>query len=219
MSSATLRYIGADVARSQRWVAPFLFGASVIILFNAQSNRLLATYSNTAAALLPIAIWATYVVITAEDPVQASITAVIVGGPGRLRAAKIAASVLSFLGYAVVATAAPLVLRNHPDAATTGKIVAGLFATVNVGIFGAAVGALISPPIIRRRGWSVLVATVVILLDTAVPHAPPTRAMLALFDADHTRRLASTLLGITIETLALSFIVFFVATRPRLARV
>jgi hypothetical protein len=212
-TTAVLRYVFADLLRSQRWVAPLLFGAAAIVLFNSHSDPLLVIYGNTAVALLPIGIWMTYVAVTAEDAVQAGMTAVIVGGPGRLRMAKLVAAFLLGIGYAVVATITPLVVQDHTDAATPGKIVAGLVAATTITLFAVAVGAVVSPPVVRRRGWSVMIAAAVIVLDAAVPHAPPARAMLEVFDPDHPHHVAAGLAVTAIATLALSIVAIAVSTR------
>jgi len=210
---AVLRYVFADLLRSQRWVAPLLFGAVAIVLFNSHPDPLLAIYGNTAVALLPIGIWMTYVAVTAEDAVQAGMTAVIVGGPGRLRVAKLAAALLLGLGYAVVATATPLIVQDHTDAATPGTVVAGLVAAATIAVFAVAVGAVVSPPLVRRRGWSVMIAAAVLVLDTAVPHAPPARALLEVFDPDHPHHLAVGITVTAIATVAISLVAVAVSTR------
>jgi hypothetical protein len=68
------------------------------------------------------------VVANSEDETQASITAVTVGGPTRLRLTKLVTAYVGCVGLAPFATVLPLALQNHSDRATPAHVGAGLIA-------------------------------------------------------------------------------------------
>lgn len=182
MTAALVRYLGADVLRSQRWVAPLLAFLGGVAIFNVGGGPLLTTYADTATVLLPVSVWLTVTVLNCEDPVQAAVTSVTVGGDTRLRLAKIATA---WAGGAVLTTVAvlwPLVVHSYTGRATAADITAGGAAHLLVALFGAGVGSLGMRAVLGRAGWTVLVTTVLGLADILVPHAPPTRRILELFD-------------------------------------
>jgi hypothetical protein len=179
---ALLRYLAADVLRSQRWVAPLLAFLGGVAVFNVAGGPLLTTYADTATVLLPVSVWLTVVVANSEDPMQAAITAVTVGGERRLRLGKLAAAWAGCGVLTVVAVLWPLVVRSYSGSAGAGDVAAGVAAHLLVALFGVGVGSLGMRAVLGRAGWTVLVATALCLADLLIPHAPPTRRILELFD-------------------------------------
>lgn len=182
MTFALVRYLAADVLRSQRWVAPLLAFLAGVTVFNVAGGPLLTTYADTATVLLPVSVWLTVVVVKSEDPVQAAITAVTVGSDLRLRLAKL---VTAWTACAVITTVAvlwPLLARSYSGPATGGDVAAGITAHLLVALFGVGIGSLGMRGVLDRAGYTVLVATGVCLADILVPHAPPARRILELFD-------------------------------------
>lgn len=182
MSVALLRYLGADVLRSQRWVAPLLAYLGGVAIFNVAGGPLLTTYADTATVMLPVSVWLTVVVANSEDPVQAAVTAVTVGGGGRLRLGKLLTAWAACGLLTAVAVMWPLVVRSYAGPATAGDVAAGVAAHLLVALFGAGVGSLGMRDVLPRTGWTVLVAASLCLADVLLPHAPPTRRILELFD-------------------------------------
>jgi heme/copper-type cytochrome/quinol oxidase subunit 3 len=179
---ALVRYLGADVVRAQRWVAPLLAFLGGVAIFNVAGGPLRTTYADTATLLLAVSVWLTVVVVNSEDATQAAITAVSVGGDTWLRLGKL---VTAWLGCAVLTGVAllwPLVVHSYTGRATLGDVVAGAVAHLLVGAFGVAVGSFGMRAVLPRAGWTVLFATGIGLADVLVPHAPPARRILELFD-------------------------------------
>lgn len=157
---ALVRYLVADVLRSQRWVAPLLAFLGGVAVFNVAGGPLLTTYADTATVLLPISVWLTVVVANAEDATQAAITAVTVGGHRRLRLAKLLTAWTGCGVLTVVAVLWPLIVRSYSGAAGTGDVAAGVAAHLLVALFGVGVGSLGMRAVLGRAGWTVLAAAV-----------------------------------------------------------
>ena len=182
---ALVRYLAADALRSQRWVAPLLVFLAGVAIFNMGAGPVLTTYADTATLLLPVGVWLTVVVANSEDPQQAGITAVTVGGLGRARVGKLLTALCGCGLLAMVALAWPFVAHSFSGQATVGDVAAGAAAHLCVAVFAVAVGSYGARAVLARAGLRVLWAALWCLGDVAVPHAPPTRRILEIFD--HTR--------------------------------
>ena len=200
MTTALVRYLGADVLRSQRWVAPLLAFLGGVAIFNVGGGPLLTTYADTATVLLPISVWLTVTVANCEDPVQAAVTSVTVGGETRVRLAKLATAWAGCGVLTAVAVLWPLLVHSYSGRATAGDVAAGVAAHLLVALFGVGVGSLGMHAVLGRAGWTVLVTTGLCLADILVPHAPPTRRILELFDDGA----VGGLLPVTLATVCLS---------------
>jgi hypothetical protein len=201
---ALVRYLAIDTFRSQRWVAPVLtFGAFVAIVC-AQSGSVLPTYAISAAALLFIATWLCIVVVNNEDPIQQSITSVCAGSRYRVRMAKLLVAFLIAITLGIVGMIAPPLVSS--GGVTGVDLLAGLAAQVLTALAGVALGALCSRPLIVRRAWSVLIGAGVCLATVIIPHCPPTRQLLVLFNRSGQFALGVPVLVIAVETLAISVV-------------
>ena len=202
---ALVRYVGSDTLRSQRWVAPMLCFAAIDAIIGAQTGSVLPSYAIGAAALLFIATWLTVVIVNNEDPIQLSITEVCAGSQTKVRAVKLAVSLMIAVGLGVLGMIVPTVLTTSPMAIK--EVIAGLCAQVITAVMGVALGAICSRPIIRRRSWSVLLGVLLGMATVLIPHGPPTRQLLVLFDETGRFALAGPVLLIGVETLLLGGIV------------
>jgi hypothetical protein len=201
---ALLRYLASDILRSQRWMAAFIVYATAVLIINSGGGTLLGTFAAYSAFVLIGSVWITVVALTSEDPAQAQITAVTVGGTTRLRLAKLTTAGIGCSVAAVASAAVPVALHNYSGSTRAGDIAAGIVALIVTVIAGVAIGAVVTRPVIRRSGWTFLVAAVAILADTLVPGAPPTRQILGRFSADHPSHIALFVLEIAVETLLLA---------------
>lgn len=196
---ALVRYVGRDVYRSQRWVAPLICFAAIDAIIGAQTGSALPSYAIGAAALLFVAIWLTVVVINNEDPVQQSITEVCAGSQTKLRSSKLAVSFLLAVALGVLGMIAPTVIAS--SAPTAEEVVAGISAQIITALTGVAFGAICSRPIILQRSWSVLFGILLGLATVLIPHGPPTRQLLVLFNETGHLALGLPVLAIGAETL------------------
>jgi hypothetical protein len=215
---ALVRYVWSDTARSQRWLAPALLFVTACALFNTDAGPMLTTYADTVACLFAASIWMTWVVTNSEDAVLASITAVTVGGPTRLRVMKLVTAFLACGVLGSFATLLPVVLRNHPEATTVGHVGAGLAGHLLAAAVGVGAGSLLMQSVIRRAGWAFLVATGAFLVEILVPNCPPVRQLLVLFNNDPPRHLASSLAVCGVETAVVVGVLVVGALRVARAR-
>ena len=65
---------------------------------------------------------------------------------------------------------------------TIKEVIAGICAQIITAMMGVTFGALCSRPIIRRRSWSVLLGVLLGMATVLIPHGPPTRQLLVLFN-------------------------------------
>jgi hypothetical protein len=199
---ALTHYLAVDTFRSQRWVAPVLTFGAIVAIASAQSGDVLPTYAITAAALLFIATWLSIVVVNNEDPIQQSITSVCTGNQYRVRIAKLLVAFVMAMALGVVGLiAAPLASSSG---VTGVELLAGFAAQLLTALTGVALGALCSRPLIVKRSWSVLLGAGVCLATVIVPHCPPTRQLLVLFNRSGEFALGLPVLVIALETLAIS---------------
>ena len=202
---ALVRYVGTDTLRSQRWVGPLLCFAVIDAIIGAQTGSVLPSYAIGAAALLFITIWLTVVVVNNEDPIQQSITEVCAGSQIQVRVAKLAVSLLIAVVLGVLGMIAPTVIASSPT--TASVVVAGICAQIITAVMGVTFGAICSRPIIRRRSWSVLLGVLLGLATVLIPHGPPTRQLLVLFNETGHFALGAPVVLIGVETLLLAGIV------------
>jgi hypothetical protein len=178
--TALLRYLAADVLRSQRWAAPLLaYLVAVAIISPSNRSPLVPTLTMSAAALLPVALWLAVVVNHSEDPVQAHITGVTIGSATRLRLAKLGTAYLACLVLA--AAAIGWVVSESADRITGSALAVGAVEHLTTALTGIALGALISRPVLTRAGWTVLAGVGICLAPVLVPGVPPTHPLLLTF--------------------------------------
>ncbi len=202
---ALMRYVARDVFRSQRWVAPVLCFAAIDAIIGAQSGSVLPSYAIVAAALLFITTWLTVVIINSEDPIQLSITEVCAGSQTKVRVSKLAVSLLIAVVLGILGMIVPTIISNSPT--TARVVIAGICAQVITAVMGVTFGAICSQPIVRRRSWSVLLGVLLGMATVLIPHGPPTRQLLVLFNKTGHFALGPSVLLIGVETLLLAGIV------------
>ena len=199
---ALLRYVAADAFRSQRWVAPLLGFAAIDAVVSAQTGSVLPSYAIAAAALLFIATWLTVILVNNEDPVQQGITEVCAGSQAKVRLSKLMVSLSIAVVFGFLGMIAPTVLSSSPS--TAKDVVAGICAQTITALMGVTFGALCSRPILRRRSWSVLMGVLLGMATILIPHGPPTRQLLVLFNETGHLALGPPVLLIGVETILLA---------------
>ncbi|MCE6998851.1 hypothetical protein LZG04_29225 [Saccharothrix sp. S26] len=170
--TALVRYLLADVLRTQRWLPPLLLHAAVLgMLYASDAGPPLPAYAGTCVLVYPVSAWLTVVIATAEDPVRRTVTAVTAGGWARAQAAVTALSALSALGLALVAALVPVLTqpRPYPPAA----VAQGFAALAVCALVGVGVGVLCSRPVVTQTGWSVLAATALVVVVFLFGRTPP----------------------------------------------
>jgi hypothetical protein len=202
---ALVRYIGRDVLRSQGWVAPVLCFGAIDAIIGAQTGSVLPSYAIGAAALLFIATWLTVVIVNNEDRIQLTVTEVCAGSQTKVRVAKLVVSLLAAVALGLLGMIAPTVLTSAPTSAR--DVAAGISAQVITAVMGVTFGAICSRPIITRRSWSVLLGVLLGMATVLIPHGPPTRQLLVLFNETGQVALGPPVLLIALETFLVAALV------------
>ena len=163
--TALVRYTLADFARSQRYLAPLVaFVAGLAVLYSLRPNPVLSSYAGTAMLLYPLAAWWALALLGAEDETQREITATAGGGLTRLHLAKLASVVLLVVGLALAAVLVPLLLGAFGRTPSPADLLTGLLAQLSCALPGAALGALLSGPVVRRQGYALVLLLLGLLL-------------------------------------------------------
>lgn len=208
---AICRYVAADTLRSLRWVAPVLIFFVFTGTVDADTGSVLPTYAASATAMFFVAIWLTVLVCNTENPIQEDITAVTVGGRGRVRMAKIIVSFSGCLVLSALAVLVPLLVTSSDT--LSAEVLTGLIAHGATVIFGVAIGALCSRPIVDRTAWAVLVGALVGLADIVIPNGPPVRQVLVLLNETKPHHLVALTLLIAVESLAICSVILWLSLR------
>lgn len=208
-----VRYLVADVMRGQRWAAPMLAYLAILLIIGPPTGPVLPTYAMASAALVPIGMWITVVVMHNEEPMQAAITMSINRGFTRVWLAKLSAALVC---TGVLGLAALIWLT-----ATSTQ-----FAQVGVGamdfamtvLAGVAFGTVISRPVMPKLGWTMVVGVGICFAQLFVRQAPPVNALIDLYAKD-TPGATGMVVLIAAETVVLSALVVGLAHRVASTRV
>lgn len=179
---ALVRYLLADVLRTQRWLPPLLlFGAVLAMLNSSDAGPPLSAYAGTCVFVYPVAVWLTIVIATAEDPVRRTVT-VATAGWGRVHAAVAVLSGLAALVVAVLATVVPVLTQPRPYPVSV--VLVGFAALLVCGLTGVGVGVLCARPVVTRHGWSVLLAVALVFAAFLFGQVPPIGNILGALGRD-----------------------------------
>ncbi|KUL47447.1 ABC transporter [Streptomyces sp. NRRL F-4489] len=180
--TALVRYQAALLARSHRWLPPFLVYAAFLAIGVQAGGPLLDAYGYAAAGLLPATVWLTRICATNEPPAARSCAAAA-AGPGRAQLAALltaagAALLLALAGAAFVALLSDPYSAGHRTAVPVGPAAgAGLLTALVCLLLGSAAGALCSWPVLGRSGWGVPTGLVAALLLLVVGASPANAAL------------------------------------------
>ncbi|MET0234131.1 MAG: hypothetical protein ABW224_05815 [Kibdelosporangium sp.] len=199
-----IRYLLADVLRTQRWVPPMLTYLVLLMIIGPPNGPVLPTYAMAAAALVPIGMWITVVVFHSEEPAQAAITMSITGGHGRVWPAKMLTALFCTLVLGFASLIWLTVTANQYSHLGVGVIDYAMTA-----LAGVAFGAVISRPVLTKISWTALVGVGVCLAELLIRQAPPVNAMIDLYT--DTTAGAGQILLIAAETVVLSAVVVGIA--------
>ncbi|WP_346777214.1 ABC transporter [Streptomyces sp. HNM0575] len=188
---ALLAYQTELLVRSQRWLPPLLLYAAFLGLGVQWGRPLLDALGYSAAALLPVAVWLVRVCVSGEPPAARHCTAAA-AGPGRVHLASVLTALLAacVLGAAAtlyaVAVSEPHSSEGHVEVPLPQAAGAGLLAVAACALFGTAVGALCSRPVLRSTGVAVPSAVVAALLVLVAGGSPANAAVSGLVTGSHT---------------------------------
>ncbi|MGH3854050.1 MAG: hypothetical protein ACRDR6_11245 [Pseudonocardiaceae bacterium] len=177
--SALIRYSFATMLHSQRYVAPVLLFMGIVgVLSSNDAGPLAPVYATCAAAMFVCATWLTIALISVDDSTHRAITVVSAGNSVRVLSATVAVAALSCLVLAVAGLVFPLLVGEHT--VTALALFVGTEAQLTCAAAGIAIGLICSRLVMRRQGYSVIVALALIMIALLVPGLAPVNAMFKL---------------------------------------
>ncbi|MFE0250304.1 ABC transporter [Streptomyces sp. NPDC059010] len=182
---ALLRYQAALLARSQRWLPPFILYAAFLGIGVQGGQPILDSLGYTAAALLPVAAWLVRICVTNEPPAARSCVSAAVG-PGRAHLAAVLVALAAAAALGMLATIAVTLISAPASADHEMRVprlpagAAGLLATLACALLGTAVGALTAWPVLRSTGRAVPTMLLAALLSVVVTGSPAQAAVSGL---------------------------------------
>ncbi|MFC9293417.1 ABC transporter [Streptomyces sp. NPDC057011] len=180
--TALLRYQGALLLRSQRWIAPLVVYAAFVAVGIRPGDPVLDSLGYAAAGLVPQTAWLVRICVTGE-PDAARDCAAAAAGPVRIHAAALLTALAGALLAGAAGGAVALLLGDPAGADPARAALAGASAVAACALTGAAVGALCSRPLVRRRGYAVLAGGLGSLLAWVLAVSPARSAVSALVTA------------------------------------
>lgn len=170
--TALVRYFGADLLRSQRFLLPLLlFTGLLALLFSDDPGPPPEAWTITVLILYPVSCWLAVTVANTEDPVQRQVTIAAAGGPGRVAAGVLLTCLTANLVLVTMAVTWPMVTTRH--AFPPHAVVAGVLAHVAAAATGTSVGLLCARPVIHGVGWSVVIGAGTVFLTGTQSWLPP----------------------------------------------
>ncbi|MGA4864784.1 ABC transporter [Streptomyces lavendulocolor] len=189
--TALLRYQTALLLRSQRWLPPILLYAAFLVIGLRFGEPVLGALAYASAPLLPVTAWLVRTCLDQEPPAARDVAAAAAGRT-RVHLAAILAGALAAAVpgaaavVAVLASARPVAADGRAAVALPSAALAGLLTAVVCVLLGAAVGALLTRPLVPSRGWSVLAVTAAALLALVTTGSPAHHAVSALVSGNLT---------------------------------
>ncbi|MGW0391514.1 ABC transporter [Streptomyces sp. NPDC003042] len=180
-----LRYQGALLLRSQRWLAPLIVYAAFVAVGVRAGEPALDSLGYVAAGLVPQTAWLVRICVTNEPPAARHCAAAAVGPP-RLHAAALLTALGGALLAGTVAGAVALLLGDPAGHPLPEVVLAGALAVAVCALTGAAVGALCSRPLVPGRGLAYLAGGVGSLLAWVLAVSPARGAVSALVEGART---------------------------------
>lgn len=180
-----LRYQAALLARSQRWLPPFILYAAFLAVGVQGGQPILDSLGYAAAALLPVAAWMVRICVTNEPPAaRACVSAAV--GPARAHLTSLLVALGAAAALGTLATIAVTLISDPVSADHQTRVprlpagAAGLLATLACALLGSAVGALTTWPVLRSTGRAVPAMLLAALLSVVVTGSPAQAAVSGL---------------------------------------
>lgn len=202
---ALARYMFTVMLLSQRYLAPLLlFVGLLAVLTSSDSGPLAATYGSAAGAILVCSVWLTMALLGLEGRPHRSVLVVSVGSRLRTLLGSVAAAVLWCLPLTVAGLGLPLVFGTHSP--VLADLVLGTEAQLTCAFTGIAIGLVCSRPVVRRQGYALVLALVLLLAALLARGVSPVNVLLTDLQnaSDSTDLLGSTavLLVVAVGVLA-----------------
>lgn len=174
--TALARYQVALLLRSQRWVPPVLLFAVLVAAGSVSGEPLGDGLGWSALSLVPAVGWLTRATLTAE-PAAARACVAAACGPRRVHIAALAVALLGGLLLTLPATGFELLTSQLPGHAVLTAAAEGLATAAVCAGVGRAIGALCSPPLVRRPAHGMLAMGIAVVAALAAGISPASAAV------------------------------------------
>ncbi|MFF8828053.1 ABC transporter [Streptomyces sp. NPDC015131] len=189
--TALVRYQAALLLRSQRWLPPILLYAAFLAVGIRSGEPVLGALGYTVAPLLPVTAWLVRTCLNQEPPAVRHV-AVAAAGRTRVHLAAVLAGTLAAAApgggalLVVVAASRAVGADGRTGVPLGSAALAGLLAALVCLLLGAALGTLLTRPLLPAPGWSTAAITGAALLALVLPGSPANTALTALVTGDRT---------------------------------
>ncbi len=175
---AMVRYQGALLGRSVRWLPPVLLFAGTVVAGSFGGMPLADGLGWSSAMLVPAVGWLTRVALTME-PGAARACASTAGGARRAQLATLVVALAGGVVLALLGAGFELATTARPRHGLGALAVEGVVAGVTCLLIGSAIGALCNPPLIRHRGYAMMSTAAVAIAAIAASGSPANAAIRA----------------------------------------
>jgi hypothetical protein len=173
---AMVRYQGALLGRSVRWLPPVLLFAGTVVAGSFGGMPLADGLGWSSAMLVPAVGWLTRVALTME-PGAARACASTAGGARRAQLATLVVALAGGVALALLGAGFELATTARPRHGLGALAVEGVVAGVTCLLIGSAIGALCNPPLIRHRGYAMMSTAAVAIAAIAASGSPANAAI------------------------------------------
>lgn len=180
---ALIRYTLAITLHSQRYLPPVgVFVLALGMFTNEPGGPAVPLFAPMAGVLFVCSAWLTVVVVNVEDPVQRTITAVSTGRPGTVLIAAVWVVLAACAVLTTIVLTIPVSLGHHHVTAT--DLAVSTEAQLTATCLGTTIGLLCSRPVIRRPGYSLISALVLVVGFVFFKGIPPINPLIRMLARD-----------------------------------
>jgi hypothetical protein len=171
MTSGAFYYVVITLRRQAVLAPAFVFFGLVAMVYASDAGPPIAAATVPAAALVPVGAWVMRLVAGAESKPFADVTLTALGSSVRRHLCRAVAAALIVGSLSAGATVWARVANPHPYPL---RVLATVFVMSFVlGLAGAGLGSLFSPPLGATAGIAAIVVTFLVLLSLVVKPLPP----------------------------------------------
>ncbi|GGX66041.1 hypothetical protein [Streptomyces minutiscleroticus] len=184
--TASVRYYGVLLLRSQRWLPPVLLYVALVGTSLDGQSRLGSQFGWNAAMPVPALAWLTRSLSAAEPPAARACLSAATGARRPQYAALAVPLAAGLLPMLLAAVAALLTCTAPPGASPAAAFGAGLATGAVCALTGSALGAVCSPPLVRTTAGGAGVSTVGSVLLLMLTASPANAAVRDAFSSHRT---------------------------------
>ncbi|PSM38013.1 hypothetical protein C6Y14_39260 [Streptomyces dioscori] len=177
---ALCRYTMAVMLHSQRYMHPMLLFVAVAVIFTGSSDSVpvAAIYGPVSGVLFVCSAWLTAALVNVEDPVRRVISVVHAGRSRSVLLATVLVALAMSLLVSGVLLFAPLLIGDH--SITPDDLMVGVLAQLTGASTGVAIGLIVSRLVIRRTGYALVTALVLMAALSFTQGLPPINRLIRL---------------------------------------